>query len=160
MKKIIAALAIFLSCASCFSKETKSSMSGKDFYFVNLAYQDMIENEQKIFIQDTQKVNERINHLEELSKRENWNPLDNIQPTEEWKKEFQEYNELQFYLQSSKEDYIKNTFTDLSKYTFDITYSKDTVKVYFYIKSPSVRGGDATYLFDYDGNIIKKDFGL
>ena len=37
--------------------------------------------------------------------------------------------------------------------------NEKTVEVYMFIDKSSVRGGDAEYIFDYDGNIISKKFG-
>ena len=40
-----------------------------------------------------------------------------------------------------------------------ITYEEEFVRVYMYIDIPSYRGGDGDYVFDYEGNIISKEYG-
>ena len=70
-----------------------------------------------------------------------------------------DYFVLETFESVSEEDFRNRSFKDLNDFKFEITYGKESVKVYMYIDRPSVRGVDAEYIFDYDGNIISKKYG-
>jgi hypothetical protein len=167
MKRLF--LFILLNCISviCFSGEEtnlvqndSAVISGRDFYFANLAYKDFIED--NMIKQEKAGLEEYLNYFEELSKRENWNPFEEMDKGEwgpERRQEILDYIKLQEYLSDSREDFIRHNFLDFYEYKFVVTYKEEIVEVYMFIDRPSVRGGDAEYVFDYDGNIISKRYG-
>lgn len=168
MKKFI--FFILFDCISmiCFSEgknnliqtNDSSVISGQDFYFANLAYKKFIE--ENMIKQEKDCLEKYLNYFEDLSKRENWNPFEEMDKGEwgrERRQEISDYIKLQEYLSCSREDFIRHNFLDFFEYKFVVTYNEQTVEVYMFIDRPSVRGGDAEYVFDYDGNIISKRYG-
>ncbi len=145
----------------CFGKGNDASsicVSGRDFYFANLAYKEYSSHSGHIFKQDKESVEKYIKHLESLKEKYDIPmPMDEVlkMPREER----YDYFVLEAYESVSEEDFRNKSFKDLNDFKFDINYSKENVKVYMYIDKPSVRGGDAEYIFDYDGNIISKRYG-
>ncbi|MBP5441916.1 MAG: hypothetical protein J6Y60_01610 [Treponema sp.] len=159
MKKSMICLFILLSCLFCFAEETPDktvTVAGTDFYYVSLAYKDY-SSRGVIFKQDEESVDARINYLKSLKEKYK-NPI----PTKELGKlsreELKDYYSLQTFESVPEELYREKSFADINEYKFKVSYGKDTVKVYMYIDNPSVRDGDVTYIFDYDGNIISKDY--
>lgn len=168
MRKIVSLIVMLSFCGIIFAggkdnliqNDEAVVISGRDFYFANLAYKDFIEN--NLVKQEKEMVDNYMSHLEELSKRENWNPFKDI-ANGNWspdrRDELQEYIKVSEYVSSSWDDFIRRNSSDLYEYKFEITYEKESVKVYMFIDRPSVMGGDAEYIFDYDGNIISKKYG-
>lgn len=167
-RKINLVLIVMLSCCAIIFAGGKNEMvqndeavviSGRDFYFANLAYKDYSSRSSgHIFRQDKERVDDYINYLKELKEK-----YDIPMPMEEVSKmprnERYDYFVLETFESVSEEDFRNRSFKDLNDFKFEITYGKESVKVYMYIDRPSVRGGDAEYIFDYDGNIISKKYG-
>lgn len=164
MKKIIVLFFMIINCFLTFAKDTSENsinIAGKDFYFANLAYKDYSSQAKIIFRQDKDRVNERIEYLKSLSKKydsslpeKTFQELIQMPPEERY-----DYISMKDYESVSEEDYRNHSFKDLYEYKFQIKYNEQTVEVYMHIDRPSVRGGDAEYVFDYDGNIISKIYG-
>ena len=162
MKKILILFLMIASGVLCFAKDSNTnvvSVSGKDFYFANLAYKDYSSRSNgHIFKQDKDRVDDYINHLNELKEK-----YDIPMPMEEVAKmprnDRYDYFVLETFVSVPEEDFRNRNFKDLNDFKFEITYEKESVKVYMFIDRPSVRGVDAEYIFDYDGNIISKKYG-
>lgn len=145
----------------CFaeSKQSKPSIiSGNDFFFINLAYKDYSSQSRIIFKQDKEKVDEYIEYLKSL-REEYPEPLsmqDLIQlpPLKRY-----DYSMLEEYESVSEKEFRDKAFSDLATYKFEITYEEKTVTIYMYIDKPNVRGGNAKYIFDYNGCILNKEYG-
>ena len=161
MKKILISFIFVLNVLICFAKPTSQKstiVSGKDFYFVNLAYKDYSSQLGNIFKQDKEKVDEYIEYLKSLKEKYpeplSFEDLFMMPPFERY-----DYSMLEEYESVSEEEFRDKVFDDLTTYKFRITYGEKTVTVYMYIDNPSVRGGDAEYTFDYDGVLLNKEYG-
>ena len=164
MKRKIILILMILNCFLAFAKDTSeqtANISGKDFYFAYLAYKDYSSQPKIIFRQDKDRVNDRIEHLKSLSEKydgslpeKSFQELIQMPPEERY-----DYLSMKEFESVSEEDYRSHSFGDINEYKFRIKYNEKTVEVYMFIDKSSVRGGDAEYIFDYDGNIISKKFG-
>ena len=162
MKKILILFLMIVSGVLCFAKDSNTnvtSVSGMDFYFASLAYKDYSSrSNDHIFKQDKERVDDYINHLNELKEKYDI-PMSMEEVSKMPRNDRYDYFVLETFVSVSEEDFRNRNFKDLNDFKFEITYDKESVKVYMYIDRPSVRGGDAEYFFDYDGNIISKKYG-
>lgn len=162
MKKILILFLMIVSGVLCFAKDSNTnvtSVSGMDFYFASLAYKDYSSrSNDHIFKQDKERVDGYINHLKELKEKYDVPmPMEKVQKLS--REERYDYFGLETFMSVPEEDFRNKSFKDLNDFKFEITYDKESVKVYMFIDRPSVRGGDAEYVFDYDGNIISRKYG-
>ncbi len=161
-KLVVIIFLVFCAFTSANAKEKdfmSESVSGRDFYFANLAYQDFSSQLWNVFIQDTKRTDEYIEYLKSLKEKYcralTFEDLILMSPKE--RHDYQSLRELES--SSSEEEYRKTYFANLFEYKFVIRYEEETVNVYFFIDNPSVRGGDAEYVFDYNGSLISKKYG-
>ena len=167
MRKIVSLIVTLSFCGIIFAggkndfiqNDEAVVISGMDFYFASLAYKDYSSrSNDHIFKQDKDRVDDYINHLNELKEK-----YDIPMPMEDVSKmprnDRYDYFVLETFVSVPEEDFRNRNFKDLNDFKFEITYEKESVKVYMFIDRPSVRGGDAEYIFDYDGNIISKKYG-
>ncbi len=164
MKRMIILILMMLNCFLAFAKDSNGQTAdvlGKDFYFAYLAFKDYSSQPKIIFRQDKDRVNERIEYLKSLSKKydsslpeKSFQELIQMPPEERY-----DYLRMKEFESVSEEDYRSHSFCDINEYKFRIKYNEQTVEVYMFIDRPSVRDGDAEYIFDYDGNIISKKYG-
>ena len=160
IKKKITFAILILCCILCSAKDSPDmtvTVSGKDFYYASLAYKDYSSQGRIIFRQDKERVDARINYLKSIKEKYKI-PMSRQELAELSREELYDYNAVKHFLSVPEELYREKSFSDLNEYKFEITYDKETVKVFMYIDNPSVRGGGATYIFDYDGNMVNKEY--
>ena len=161
MQKAAILILLVIQCVLCFAKEPSkkvTSVSGRDFYFASLAYKDFSSLPRVIFRQDKDRVDAYIKHLELLKGRYKI-PLPKEELARLSRDERYDYFSLEVYVSVSEAEFRAKSFDDINDYTFKITYGKEQVEVYLFIDNPSTRGGDAEYIFDYDGNLISRKLG-
>lgn len=132
MKKSIICLFILLSCLLCFAEETPDktvTVTGTDFYYIDLVYKDISSNKKPMFKQDKKHIDEYIDYLKSLKEKYK-NPI----PTKELGKlsreELKDYYSLQTFESVTEEMYREKNFADINECKFKISYGKDTVRVY------------------------------
>ena len=158
-KKITFAIMAFC-CILCSAKDSPDrtvTVSGTDFYYASLAYKDYSSRDKVIFRQDKERVEERINHLKSIKDKYTI-PMPRQKLAELSREELYEYYLLEDYVSVSEGLFREKNFADINEYKFEITYGKETVEVVVGIDKSNVRGGGATYIFDYDGNMINKEY--
>lgn len=156
---ILILLGVYSFCSFASEDSSKSvTFTGTDFYYASLAYNDYSSRDGIIFKQDRERVDAYINHLKSLKGKYRI-PMSRQELSELSREEINDYYALERFVSVSEEIFRDKSFGDINEYKFSITYGKENVEVYMYIDNPSVRGGDARYLFDYDGNIISRKYG-
>jgi len=161
MRKNILLVVLAVTYALCFAKgavKKDSVVSGRDFYFVSLAYKEISSQQRPTFKQDKEHINEYIRYLEILKEKYTV-PIPKAELRKLSREERRDYFALEEYLSVSEEDFKDKGFLDINEYKFDILYGEKNVEVYMYIDNPSVRDGDVKYVFDYDGNLISRQLG-
>ena len=151
---------LIVSCFFSYAKdspEKTASVSGTDFYYASLAYKDYSSRDKVIFRQDKDRVDERINHLKSIKDKYTI-PMPRQKLAELSREELYDYYLLEDYVSVSEGLFREKNFADINEYKFEITYGKETVEVVVEIDKSNVRGGGATYIFDYDGNMINKEY--
>ncbi len=149
---IIVSIIIFLGNGnynSVFAKEQKK-LDGQDLKFILLCCEEIKENGLVFFEHDKASIEE----FERFASETDINTF-----------EIHDQNDYILYLKlrdwnyETREDFWKRYLIKLDDFDITLKYENTKVKIYFEPKNKNVRGGDYSFIFDLDGNLLEKKFG-
>ena len=149
---VLAALFALLFLCSSFSagRKHESTLSGRDFKFVWLSYNEIRDKGIVFFDHDREKIEE----FKRLANETDINDFD-IKNADDYLL----YLKLRDWNSCSEDEFWNKYLESLDKYSITVSYSDEKVKVDFMPLNMNQCGGDFHFVFDMDGNLLEEKFG-